>query len=268
VIRRGPRPLSARFSRARGFGLVTGTNGTRTTRGIGPILSGVLVWLAVASSGHAAAPPNRGSLADAVVASADLSYQTSFVINCGEATWRKVLDNPWLMGQLWNVYGYEPAYMVRATEDGLHVDDPTGLSSDLWVIRNEPLERRYFALGRLTYRAVPFFNSGQAVTIVRSQAVGQQIRGTMHVYIRADRAISRTALWAGHRLVQRKVEARIQANLWAGVQLVEQIASSPDTVLKQLRSPAAETFRAVFLPPTAPPPPTKTPKAPRPVPRR
>lgn len=73
---------------------------------------------------------------------------------------------------------------------------------------------------------------------------------------------------AGHRLVQRKVEDRIQANLFAGVRLVEQIASSPDTVLKELRSPAAETFRTVFLPPKAPPPPTKAPKAPRPVPRR
>lgn len=242
--------------------------GRRTTaRGIGPIL-GVIVSVAFAASGHAAAPPNRSSLADVVVASADLSHQASFVINCSEATWRKVLDNPWLMGQLWNVYGYAPAYTVRPTEDGLHVDDPTGLASDLWVIKNEPRERRYFALGRLTYRAVPFFNSGQAVTIVRSEAVGKQIRGTMHVYIRADRAISRTALWAGHRLVQRKVEDRIQANLWAGVRLVEQIASSPDTVVQQLRGPAAETFRTVFLPPKAPPPPTKAPKAPRPAPRR
>jgi len=252
-------------------GFVTGTKGERTiAHGIGPILAGVLVWLAVVSSGHAAAPPNRGSVADAVVASADLSYQTSFVINCSEATWRKVLDNPWLMGQLWNAYGYAPPYAVRATDDGLHIDDPTGLASDLWVTKNEPRERRYFAVGRLTFRAVPFFNSGQAVTIVRSEAVGQQIRGTMHVYIRADRAISRTALWAGHRLVQRKVEDRIQANLHAGVRLVEQIASSPDTVLKELRSPAAETFRAVFLPPKPPPPPTptKAPKAPRPAPRR
>lgn len=239
-----------------------------TARGIGSIL-GVVVWAALVAISHAAAPPNRGALAEAVVAAADLSYQASFAINCGEATWRKVLDNPWLMGQIWNVYSHAPAYAVRTTKDGLHVDDPTGLSSDLWVIKNEIRERRYFALGRLTYRAVPFFNSGQAVTIVRSEAVGQQIRGTMHVYIRADRAVSRTALWAAHRLVLRKVEARVQSNLWAGVQLVEQIASSPDAVLKQLQGPAAETFRTVFLPPKAPPPaPTKAPKVQRPAPRR
>jgi hypothetical protein len=234
------------------------------------ILAGVVVWLALAVSGHAAAPPSRASLAEAVVASADISYRTSFAIDCGEATWRKVLDNPWLMGQLWNAYGHEPAYAVRATGDGLHVDDPTGLASDLWVIKDEPRERRYFAVGTLTFRTVPFFNSGQAVTIVRTEAVGRQIRGTMHVYIRADRAISRAALWAGKRLVQWKVEARIQSNLYHGVRLVEQIASAPDAVLQRLRSPAAETFRTVFLPPKPPPPtpPTKAPKAPPPAPRR
>ena len=209
------------------------------------------------SEAPAEVPPNRGGVADAVVASPDVTYQASFAINCSEATWRKVLDNPWLMGQLWNIYGYAPAYKVGPAGDGLHIEDPTGLVGELWLVRNQPHERRYLASGKISYRAVPFFNSGQAVTIVRSQVAGQQIRGTLQLYIRGDRAISRAVLWAGKPVLQGRVENRVQRNLQDGVRLVEQIASSPDAVLRQLQGPAAETFRAVFLPPKAPP------KAPR-----
>src|ERR1700694_3594316 len=111
---------------------------------------------ALAAEAGAAAPPNRASVAETVVASPDITYQIPFVINCSEATWRKVLDNPWLMGQLWNVYGYSPAYKVSTAGDGLHIDDPTGLVGDLWLVRNGLDERRYFATGRLNFRAVPF----------------------------------------------------------------------------------------------------------------
>jgi hypothetical protein len=233
------------------------------------ILILVLMSLAMPSSGHAAAPPNRVSVADAVVASPDLRYQTSFVVDCSEATWRKVLDNPWLMGQLWSVYGYAPAYKVRATADGVHVDDPTGLAGEFWLVRKDTHEHRYLGAGRISHRAVPFFNSGHVVTIVRSETVGRQVRATMQVYIRADRAISRAALWAGKPLLLGRVENRVHVNVQDGIRLVEQVASSPETVLRQLQGPAAETFRAEFVPRKVPPaPPTRRSQAPRPGPRR
>jgi hypothetical protein len=234
------------------------------------IFVAVVLSAALAAGAAAAVPPNRASMAETLVASPDLTYQIPFVINCSEATWRKVLDNPWLMGQLWNVYGYAPPYKVGTAGDGLHIDDPTGLVGDLWLVRNGLAERRYFATGRLNFRAVPFFNSGQAVTIVRSQAAGPQIRGTLQLYIRADRAVSRAVVWAGKSLVQTKVEARVRSNVYDGVRLVEQIASAPDAVLRQLQGPAAETFRTVFLPPKPPPRPTppKPPKGPRSTPKR
>lgn len=234
------------------------------------IVVAVVLSAALAAQAGAAAPPNRAGVAESVAASPDLTYQIPFTINCSEAIWRKVLDNPWLMGQLWNVYGYSPAYKVSTAGDGLHIDDPTGLVGDLWLVRNGLDERRYFATGQLNFRAVPFFNSGQAVTIVRSLAAAQQIRGNLQLYIRADRAVGRAVVWAGRSLVQGKVEARVRSNLHDAVRLVEQIASSPDVVLRQLQGPAAETFRAVFVPPKPPPRPAppKPPKGPRSTPKR
>ena len=232
------------------------------------VVTGCLL-LAAPVLGQATAPATREKAAATVVASPDLRYTAAFVVSCSETTWIKVLDNPWLMGQLWAAYGHSPAYRIRVAGDALHVDDPTGLTGTVVIARTAPDQRRYFAAGTLNHRAVPFFNAGQAVGILRSESTGRQIRGTLEVYVRADRAISRAALWVGRPLLQPRVENRIRLNLIDAVQIVDEIASSPESVLGRLQGPAAETFRTVFLPPKPKPAtPPKAPKPPRPRPRR
>lgn len=188
-----------------------------------------------------------GAQAQQVTGNPDITYHTSFVWQCSEATWERILDEPLLMGRLWEAYGYAPAYKFSARGDTLHVDDPTGLKGDVLLVSRAPGARTYVVLGQLDHWAVPFFNEGIAVFVLTSQPAEDQICGDLKVYVRASSTVGNLLLQLGRPLLAKHIDNRITLNLQDGRRIVERIAADPAQVAALLRGPEAERFKAAFL---------------------
>lgn len=189
-----------------------------------------------------------------VVTEAAVRYKATFAITCTQDTWTKVLDNPELLGRLWELGGYAPAYKVSAHGDTIHVDDPTGLAGDFVAFVKRPDERQYWGIGKITHRAVPLFNTGQMVAVLRTRPDGPRIVGSVEVFVKGDSLVARGALWAGRLLIQPRVENRVNSNLADATILIETLVAKPENGLKLLQGKPADQFRTLFMPPKPAPP--------------
>jgi hypothetical protein len=218
----------------------------------------VVALLALLACGsEAAGADDPQSQARQVVAGAAVSYRAAFSIACRPDIWTKVLDNPELLGRLWVARGYVPAYQVSVRGDAIHVDDPTGLAGDIFVIVKRPEERQYWGSGKITHAAVPFFNTGQMVVVLRARPEGPRMVGNVEVFVRGDSLVARGALWAGRSVFLGFVERRVNGNLAEVTELIESLIVKPENGLTLLKGRDAEQFRALFVPPKPPPPPPK-----------
>ena len=152
------------------------------------LLVTVLAWAAPGYGQNAAA------LVEEIVRDSDFTYETSFEWRCAPDTWEQLVNNPQLMGALWQAYGYAPSYQVSTHRDTLHIDDPTGLEGDAVLVSQTAEERTYLVLGRLNHWAVPFFNQGSAVFVLRSRAEDQRVQGHLTVYIKATSKLGNAVL--------------------------------------------------------------------------
>jgi hypothetical protein len=77
-----------------------------------------------------------------IIGNPTVIYQKAFGVDTTPEIWNRVLDNLYLMGRLWGIYRFQPAYRVTRTDSGLHVVDPTGIIGDVrsyttWRIRRK-----------------------------------------------------------------------------------------------------------------------------------
>ena len=66
-----------------------------------------------------------------IISNPTVSYQKTFDVDATPEIWNRVLDNLYLMGRLWGIYRFQPAYQVTRTDSGLYVVDPTGIIGDV-----------------------------------------------------------------------------------------------------------------------------------------
>lgn len=215
-----------------------------------------LLLAALSAPGAASADPR--SEAEKVIGDADLTSRGVFAVTCTPATWAKIVDHPVLIGRLWELGRYSPAYKFSQRGEVMHVDDPIGLAGDFVLVDKRGDERRYWGRGKVTLRALPFLNTGQLVAVLRSRPDGPRIVGSLDVFIRGDSSVARGALWTGRLLVQPRVDNRVRANLIDIAHLVDALVNQPEAGLKLLRGSEADQFRALFLPPKPAPSPTAT----------
>jgi hypothetical protein len=230
-------------------------------RGPALVAAGLLLGRLILAPTSASSDPRTE--AQKVVAGPDLTSRGGFAVTCSPSTWAKIVDHPALIGRLWELGGYSPAYKVSLRGDVIHIDDPTGLTGDFVVFDKRGDERRYWGRGRITHRAFPFLNTGQMVVVLRARPEGPRIVGSLEVFVRGDSTIARGALWTGRLLVQPRVDNRLRSNLIDVTHLIESLVNQPEAGLKLLQGATAEEFRALFVPPKPAPPPS----APRARPR-
>ncbi|MBT5875281.1 MAG: hypothetical protein HOH43_17815 [Candidatus Latescibacteria bacterium] len=124
-------------------------------------------------------------LATIVVDEADLTYRTTFDLPCSLSTWQALVEDPVLFADLWNAYGFGPAYQVSLHGEKIRVFDPTGLVGDVSMLRADPGHRRYLVRGRLDHWAVPFLNDGLAVFELETRSTETGMAGGLVVHIQA-----------------------------------------------------------------------------------
>ena len=69
------------------------------------IVCGLIVFY-----GQPSLAEDRAAQAQEIIENADVTYTTSFSWQCSKRTWNRVVEHPLLVGQLWEAYGYAPAY--------------------------------------------------------------------------------------------------------------------------------------------------------------
>ena len=67
---------------------------------------------------------------------ASITYNTSFTVDTTLERWNLMLDNPLLMGKLWELYEFSPPYRVSSNGSGYHIIDPKGIEGDLYEIHS------------------------------------------------------------------------------------------------------------------------------------
>lgn len=184
--------------------------------------------------------------AQAVVADPDYVYSTAFTWACPPDLWEKVLDEPLLMGRLWEAYGYAPAYRFSARGEVIHVDDPTGLQGDAVLVSRGPGSRTYLVQGKVDHWAVPFFNEGLAVFVLSSRPAGDQVVVDLKVHVSAGSTVGSLVLAVGRPLLARHIDNRVTLNLQDGRRIVETLAARPQEAAGLLGGEDGARFRAKF----------------------
>lgn len=203
-----------------------------------------LLWVLLTA--WAAWAQDPAAQAEEVLANEDLSYTTAWTAPCGQRTWDSLLSEPLLMGKLWEVYGYAPAYRTSALGDTILVLDPTGLEGKAVKVRQGEGELVYLVYGKLDHWAVPFFNRGLAVIVLRSQAEGGQMDCQVEVHIRAESTLSSLVLQAGRSLVMEHVRNRVTLNLADAAHIFAEVQNTPEAVRAKLRGEELQWFESTL----------------------
>jgi hypothetical protein len=206
---------------------------------------GRLLWLVLLTAG-AAYGADPAAQARSVVADPDLVYHARFNWRCPAPVWERVLDEPLLMGRLWEASGYGPAYRFSQRGNVLHVDDPTGMQGDAVLVSRAPGSCTYLVAGKVDHWAVPFFNEGLAVFVVTSRGDATQISGELNVYVSAASMAASAVLALGQSLLEGHIDNRVRLNLADGGALVAKVASHPEQAAALLSPEDAARFRARF----------------------
>ncbi|MBI2502779.1 MAG: hypothetical protein HYW07_06050 [Candidatus Latescibacteria bacterium] len=203
-----------------------------------------LLWVLLTAWVARAQDP--AAVAEEVLANEDLSYTTGWTAPCGQRTWDQLLAAPLLMGKLWAVYGYAPAYRTSALGDTLLVADPTGLEGKGGKVRQGEGELVYLIYGKLDHWAVPFFNRGLAVIALKSQAQGGQMDCQVEVHIRAESSLSSLVLQAGRSLVMEHVQNRVTLNLADAANIFADVQNAPEAVRAKLSGEELQWFESTL----------------------
>jgi len=203
----------------------------------------VLAWAAV---GATATGNELAARVRTVVEEADVVYDTGFEVPCSVGVWEEMVARPVLLGALWSAYGYAPAYRVEMRGDTIHVEDPTGLVGDVVGIQTRDGERTYLVEGQVNHWAVPFFNRGSAVFVLKTTVTAGEVAARLAVYVRAESAIGSLVVKLGRPLLMKHVVNRIDLNLRDACGILAAVEGDPDHVVSLLDPHAAGELRAAL----------------------
>lgn len=208
-------------------------------------MKGIVWFLMTAWAAWAQEP---AAVANEVLANADLSYTTTWAVPCSQRTWDRLLAEPLLMGKLWEAYGFAPAYRTSTLGDTLLVADPTGLEGKAVKVSQGEGELVYLVYGKLDHWAVPFFNRGLAVIVLKSQPKEGQMDCQVEVHIRAESTLSSLVLQAGSSLVMEHVQNRVTLNLADAATIFAAVHQDPGAVREKLSGEEQRWFDAALFP--------------------
>lgn len=198
--------------------------------------------------GTATASPDQAHIAEILQSPSVVCVQT-FRCDVPLEIWNRALDHIDIMGRLWSLYGFQPAYRTTPTgEGGLHIVDPSGIVGELRPIARSDHARTYYGEGTFDHWAIPAVFSAAGVAVLDYRADGRGVSGEMRLHLRGSNRISRFAMGLVSGPLVRHIGRRFRSNLEDTEKILRAIAHDPDTVRQGLDAPAREAFDQAFPP--------------------
>ncbi|MHB9099883.1 MAG: hypothetical protein ACYC5X_18925 [Syntrophales bacterium] len=173
-------------------------------------------------------------------------YQKAFGVDTTPEIWNRVLDNLYLMGCLWGIYRFQPAYQVTRTDSGLHVVDPTGIVGDVQPAGRADLSRRFYGRGRFNHWAIPSFFTADGVIIFACTTDKNRLQGEVKIFMQGNNWISRAAMTLFSETLIRYVDNRFTKNMDAMRKIIRDVADEPDKVRNGLAGGLRDEFDKAF----------------------
>jgi hypothetical protein len=202
----------------------------------------VLVWL-----GTTPVPLQAyDARVEEIIGSPTVSYQKAFVVDATPEMWNRVLDHLYLIGRLWEIYRFQPAYQVTRTGSGIHVVDPSGIIGDVQQVGQSDLSRCFYGRGEFNHWAAPSFFTADGVILFECTAERNRLLGVAKIFMLGNNWVSKAAMKLFPGTLIRHIDNRFINNLEDLKKIIRDIADEPDKVRNGLAGPLRDDFNKAF----------------------
>lgn len=207
-------------------------------------VKGLLLWVCLTILSCAAHPCHADNTVKTriLVEKATITYRTDFSVDSSLNVWNKVLDHPLLMGKLWNLYNFQPAYQVMKAKEGVKIVDPTGINGEISVSASSANSRTFYGRGAIDHWAVPSFISAESVFQFRYQGDGQRIKGKFEVYLRGDNNISDFLMKLFSGTLKGFLHSRFTNNMGDMQKIIFDLLHNPEEIRERLNGESLNDF--------------------------
>jgi hypothetical protein len=181
-----------------------------------------------------------------IISNPTVSNQKAFGVDTTPETWNRVLDNPYLMGRLWEIYRFQPAYQVTRTDSGIHVVDPSGIIGDVQQVGRSDLSRCFYGRGEFNHWAIPSFFTADIVILFECTAERNRLLGEAKIFMLGNNWPSRAAMKLFSGTLIRHIDNRFMNNLEDMKKIIRDIADEPDKVRNGLTGPLRDDSTKAF----------------------
>ncbi|MCE5250570.1 hypothetical protein LLG96_10175 [bacterium] len=202
----------------------------------------MLVWISCITYSHAQTVNTRD-----FIDKASISYKTSFTIDATLDMWNRILNNPYLIGKLWEVYDFTPRYKVSMKGAALHVIDPTGIEGDLFVIQSDENNKVFYARGKLKNWGIPISLMGKVLFLLNYTGNQNSVSVTLNIYGEGgDNIVASLLLKAVSPILSRYINRRVTSNVRDLKIIVADIVNNPDKIRVSLNGDILEDFNRLY----------------------
>jgi len=181
-----------------------------------------------------------------VINTPTVTCKKAFIADATLDTWNRVLDNPCLMGGLWEIYEFKPAYRVTRTGTDIHVSDPSGITGDIRQVGQSDHARTFYGTGSFDHWAVPSFFTASGVVIFEYNTDRENLSGEVTIFMRGDNGISCFVMNIFSGILTRRINNRIESQLENIKIIIQDIVNDPHKIRKALTGQLLTDFDTVF----------------------
>lgn len=175
-------------------------------------------------------------------------YRKAFQVDTTPEIWNRVLDNLYLMGRLWGVYRFSPAYEVTRTDSDLLVVDPTGIVGRVRQVGRTDHSRSFYGQGQFNHWMLPSFFSADGVIIFEWTLDQDGLSSEARIYMRGNNWISRAVMKLISGTLKYYINHRFTSNLEDTKTIIRDISVEPDKIRRGLKGPLRDDFDRAFPP--------------------
>jgi hypothetical protein len=158
-----------------------------------------------------AAGPDAQAQAQLLMTSPDVAVSGTYTIESRSEVLNSLLGSPLLLAKLWEANNFSPAYKARPAGTGIHIDDPTGIAGEIYLIQQTANRRVYVGDGALNHELVPAFR-GKLAIVLTTVPKGAVVSARVDLYVRAESRMLGFLAWTLFPLLKARVEYRMTAN--------------------------------------------------------
>ena len=184
-------------------------------------------------------PVNIGDFID----NASIRYQKKITVNVTLELWNRILNNPFLVGKLWEIYQFSPHYKVTKKGAGVHIVDPTGITGDLVEIHSDTYKRIFIAKGKMKNWYIPVSLKGRVLFLIHQAYELNRISVTINIYAEeGDTLLTKLMLKALSPVLRYYINKRVTRNMNDLTVIVDDIVSRPDSIRSKINDSFLEEF--------------------------